>query len=80
MALIVQNCSSMLFSNTPEGATASSILYSLVETAKENNLHPYHYLKYLLEELPNRAANDIESLLPWSESLPDCCHVPIKMS
>jgi len=42
-----------LFANTAGGATASAILYSMVESAKENGLSPYAYLKYLLEQLPN---------------------------
>ena len=67
-----------LFSNTPNGAAASSAMYSILETAKENNLHPYHYLKFLLETLPNSTTNDIESLLPWSQSLPECCYAPLK--
>jgi transposase len=67
-----------LFSNTPKGAVANSILYSIVETAKENNLHPYHYIKFLLEELPNATTNNLESLLPWSQTLPDWCRVPMK--
>lgn len=60
-----------LFSNTPKGATSSSILYSIVETAKENKLKPYDYLKLLLDRLPNLIDNDsIDQLLPWSESIP----------
>lgn len=38
-----------MFSNTPRGARGSAIMYSVVETAKENNLGPYHYLLYLFE-------------------------------
>ena len=30
-----------LFANTPGGAQASSVIYSLIETAKENHLDPY---------------------------------------
>ena len=33
-----------LFSNTPAGAQASAVIYSLIETAKENVLDPYRYL------------------------------------
>ena len=69
-----------LFSNTPNGAESSSIYYSIVETARENHLNPREYIKYLLEMLPKIKANELESLLPWSESLPDCCHVPVKAS
>ncbi|MGI6578819.1 MAG: IS66 family transposase [Saccharofermentanales bacterium] len=39
-----------LFANTPRGATASAILYSLVETAKETGVDPYSYLVYTLTE------------------------------
>ena len=41
-----------LFANTPRGAKASAAIYSVIETAKENSLHPYNYLKYLFEQLP----------------------------
>ena len=41
-----------LFAFTPAGAHASAIIYSLVESAKENGLHPYAYLTYLFEQLP----------------------------
>jgi len=74
----VQGRKQWLFSNTVSGAESSSILYSIIETAKENNLHPFHYIKYLLEILPNATTSDLESLLPWSETLPDCCRVPVK--
>jgi transposase len=68
-----------LFSNTPNGAHASSIMYSLIETAAENGLHPFRYVKFLLETLPNMStADNLEELLPWSDSLPDWCRVPIK--
>lgn len=63
-----------LFSNTPRGARASAITYSLVETAKENGLNPQLYLTYLFERLPNIQTDDpdaLGNLLPWSERLPD---------
>jgi transposase len=67
-----------LFSNTPDGAVASSIMYSIVETAKENGLRPFHYIKFLLETLPNSTTSNLEELLPWSDSLPDWCRTPKK--
>jgi len=60
-----------LFSNTPRGAEASSIIYSIVETAKENGLNPFRYIKYLFEMLPNMKAAEIDRVLPWSRDLPD---------
>jgi len=67
-----------LFSNTPRGARASAIVYSIVETAKENGLKPFEYLTFLFERLPNLDEADsaaIEDLLPWSDSIPDCCRM-----
>lgn len=64
-----------LFSNTPAGARASSVMYSIIETAKENGLHPYRYLEFLLQTLPGSTTADIETLLPWSDSLPGNIHV-----
>ena len=61
-----------LFANTPRGARASAIIYSLVETAKENRLNPYTYLTYLFEKLPNLNARDaatLDQLLPWNLKL-----------
>ena len=42
-----------LFSNTSKGADASAVIYSIVETAKENNLNIFPYLEYLFKRLPN---------------------------
>ncbi|NLI78286.1 MAG: IS66 family transposase, partial [Candidatus Riflebacteria bacterium] len=54
-----------LFSGSPHGATCSATLYSLIETAKANNLEPYAYLRLLFTELP-RATSEAErkALLP----------------
>lgn len=72
-----------LFSNTPKGATASAIIYSVIETAKANQLSPFHYLTYLFEKLPNIDVKDtsqLDALLPWSKTLPEECRVPSKNS
>jgi len=62
-----------LFCNTPGGAKASAVIYSIIETAKENGLNPYAYLTHLFGQLPNMDTNDktaIEALLPWNVKLP----------
>ena len=67
------NRKAWLFSNTARGAQASAIIYSIVETAKENGLNPQAYLQYLFEQLPSRNLNDPgiwNALLPWSAQLP----------
>ena len=38
--------------DTIHGATSSTIIYSIAETAKANNLKQYDYFKYLLTEIP----------------------------
>ena len=57
-----------LFSNTPRGAKASAVTFSLIETAKENKLNPFAYLVYIFENAPNwDIRNDpdaLERLLP----------------
>lgn len=67
-----------LFSNTSKGARSSAIIFSIVETAKENGLKPNDYLLYLFEQMPNidqKNPDVIELLMPWSKKLPDSCHV-----
>ena len=60
--------------DTINGAKTSAIIYSIVETAKANNLKPFDYVQYLLEEIPKHMSDTncsfLENLLPWSENLP----------
>ena len=53
-----------LFSQTTTGANASAILYSIIETAKANNLNVFEYVMKSLELL-SQQETDIELLLPW---------------
>lgn len=66
-----------LFSNSPKGAKASAIVYSLMETAKANDLDPERYLKYLFEKLPNTAnfkdAETLDQYLPWAIKTQEKC-------
>ncbi|SFU95083.1 transposase domain-containing protein, partial [Butyrivibrio sp. M55] len=69
--------------NTPRGAKASAVIYSIVETAKLNGLVPFYYFDHLLTELPklcdengNIDTAKLDHLLPWSKSLPDICRKP----
>ena len=60
-----------LFSDTVNGANASALVYSIVETAKANDVDIYLYLKYLLLKTPTNLTSDeeLEKLCPWS---PEC--------
>jgi transposase len=65
-----------LFSKSVSGAKASAITYSIIETAKANDLVPFFYLKYLFERLPNidiQNTDELDELLPWSQSIPEEC-------
>ncbi|CVE37447.1 Transposase and inactivated derivatives [Serratia marcescens] len=56
-----------LFSDTPAGAHASAVLYSLLETAKANGREPYAWLRFVVERLPlATTVDEIEALLPWN--------------
>ena len=74
---LVQGRKVWLFSTSVDGVTATSILYSILETAKANDLHPRKYLEHLLTVLPNAKTSDLESLLPWSDTLPEDCRAPV---
>ena len=62
-----------LFADTLQGAEASAIIYSLMETAKANSLRLDDYLLHLLSILPERAERnkdfEADDLLPWSEEM-----------
>lgn len=63
----------MIKDKTPEDASA--IVYSITETAMLNGIKPYPYLTYILDEThkmgPFSKAEELDSLLPWSDQLPE---------
>ena len=54
-----------LFANTARGAKSSAVMFSLIETAKENALDPYRYLTWVLNEAPTLSVTDSD----WAASL-----------
>jgi len=67
-----------LFANTPRGARASAVLYSIIETAKENGLNPHKYLTFIFQKAPSLDIRNnpdaFYSLLP--NCAPDGCFAP----
>ncbi len=56
-----------LFADTPKGAKASAMYYSLIESAKANGLEPFDYLSHILKALPYAdTVEKLEQLLPWA--------------
>lgn len=58
-----------LFANVARGAAGSAVMFSLIQTAIENNLDPYRYLTWLMKQANNADLTDpeaVQSLLPWN--------------
>jgi len=66
-----------LFADTPKGASASAAIYSLVETAKANDLNVYAYLQHLLLYMPGsewqRYPEELDELMPWAPEVQEQC-------
>ena len=65
-----------LFANTPSGARSSAILFSIIQTAKENGLDPYRYLTWVLKTAPALSMTvpvQVDTLLP--ANAPIACRV-----
>jgi len=66
-----------LFSGSPKGAEASAAVYSIIETAKANDLNPYEYLRFLFKNLPGMQFGQhpefLEDLLPWDPEVQSLC-------
>ena len=66
------------------GAKASAILYSLVETAKANMINTFEYFNLLLTEIPehmdDKDLSFIDDLLPWSPRVQKECPSRYKKS
>lgn len=62
-----------LFSDSPAGAEASAVIFSIINTAAANNLDAYKYLEYLFKNLPNSNflsdASVLDQYLPWSDKV-----------
>lgn len=64
--------SNWLFSYSLTGAEVMAIIFTLVETAKANQAHPYYYLMYLLQKMPGHMEDTcfdfLDDMMPWSET------------
>ena len=60
-----------MFSFSIKGATAMTVITSLIETAKANSAEPFYYLQYLLENMPLMVSYgqniNLDDMMPWSE-------------
>ena len=58
----------LLFSQIADALHASTVLYSIIETATVNGLIPFDYLMHVLEHI-SKLEVDIDTLLPWEVTL-----------
>lgn len=58
-----------LFADTPSGAEASAICYTMVEMAKAYGLNPFNYLEYVLGNHDLISTDRIEELVPWNPEI-----------
>lgn len=59
-----------LFADTTQGAHASATCFSLIETAKANNLEPSVYIHHVLTHIAAaKTLEQLEALLPWNVTL-----------
>ena len=57
-----------LFAGSDDGGERAAVIYSLIGTAKLNDVNPEAYLRYVLERIAEHPINRIEQLLPWNLS------------
>ena len=66
-----------LFADTVNGARASAIAYSVIQTARANGLNPYQYLLHLFTEIPTVLTKnpnaDLSPFFPWSDEVQEKC-------
>lgn len=59
-----------LFAGSDGGGNIASAFYTLIETAKLNDINPEKYLKNVLSVIQDYNSQKIEELLPWNIKLP----------
>lgn len=60
-----------LFANTEEGAEKTCLMYSILRSACDNNLKPFEYLNYLLENIDSTKKQNMDDFVPRSKKIPD---------
>ena len=72
---VVMGRKNWLFSESQDGADATVKYFSIIETAKANDIDVKKYLTYLFKNRPSTKMSDenLEKLMPWSKETRDVC-------
>ena len=66
LCMAAYNRRNWLFAGSDDGGERAAAIYTLLGTAKLNDLNPESYLRYVLERIADHPINQIEELLPWN--------------
>src|SRR5271170_5274660 len=55
-----------LFAGSDDGGERAAAIYTLIGTAKLNDIDPQAYLSYVLDRIAEHPINKIDELLPWN--------------
>lgn len=55
-----------LFAGSDDGGERAAAIYTLIGTAKLNDINPESYLRHVLERIAGHPINQIEDLFPWN--------------
>jgi transposase len=58
-----------MFAGSDDGGSTAAIFYTIIETAKLNNVNPELYLKKVLDVIQDYNSNKLVDLLPWNLKL-----------
>ena len=58
-----------LFAGSDKGGKTAAIIYTILETAKLNNVNPVKYLHKVFDIIQDYKANKLQDLLPWNIKL-----------
>lgn len=58
-----------MFAGSDKGGEVAANIYSLIETAKLNNINPWKYLKKVLSVIQDYNSQKLSDLLPWNIQL-----------